>query len=208
VLTHFHLIRKVVLALAVAVVSMGIPNLAAARFTITQTVILTAFYGQVTNIVGPADAPTGFTLLLNNRLVDFRVAPHATFKPLSAEAEVEGFQPNDYAAVGARRINHAWVALGIQFDVQPFRGVVTITGVIARVTPNGLRFDLQLDNGTSRWVTITPKTTFQIDGRLQAVPPLLQKGEMASVRMRPSPRGWLALQIDLKSNPTPLRALI
>jgi hypothetical protein len=203
VLTHFHLTRILVLAFTVAA---GCGRYQAAAQAISnQSPGLTVFYGQVIAMAGAVDAPTGFSLLLKNRLIDFRIAAHVTLKPHSAEAEVEGFQTNDYAAVGAKRINRVWVAFAIEFDVQSFRDTPTLSGVIVRVTPNGRRLIMQLGNGTSRWVTIVPRTIFRIDGKLQALPPLLQKGELVDVKMRLTGNVWVALEIDLTLNPTSVR---
>jgi hypothetical protein len=198
-----------VLALSIAAGFGATPHLAAAaQSNNTEAVSLVVFYGQVTSVVGVAGSPTGFTLLLKNRAVDFRIAPHATLKPMSAEAEVEGFQVNDYAAVGAKRINRVWVAFGIQFDVQSFRGTVIASGIVAKLTPNGKRLELQLDNGTLRWVTITLNTVFRIGGQTQASAPVLLKGETVEVRMRPTPTGWVALEINLKLTPPPARQIV
>lgn len=166
------------------------------------------FNGQVLSVDGAGHNPTGFSLQLPGRTVDLRVAPKAVFKAMSAEAEVEGFQIGDYAVVDARRVDKAWVAATIEFDVQPIRPgprQTMVSGAIQRVSVTGLRFLLKLDTGDMHWISITRKTRFKVDGQLSTLPPLLQKGQSVDVLVSQAPRGWIALEIDLKSGSPPFR---
>jgi hypothetical protein len=123
----------------------------------------------------------------------------------SAEAEVEGFQAGDYAVVTARHVNRTWVASSIDFDVQPITvmQVQNVTGTIVRVSPNGKRFLMLLDTGTMRWVTVTRKTKFHMDGQLVDPPPPLLKGDMVQVGMEHTGRLWVALDITIRTAGTP-----
>jgi hypothetical protein len=168
------------------------------------------FYGQVTSITGPADNPTRFTLLrqLSNghtQVVPFR-SPGVLLKPLSAEAEVEGFQIDDYALVTAHRVRAAWVASRVQFDTQPItpHPVITLSGTVTRVTPNGKRFAMRTsDTGAIKVISIVAKTQFRIDGQLVGSAPVLSKGDVVQVQARKAAGGVLvAVEINLKTAPT------
>lgn len=163
------------------------------------------FVGQVVRLFPSVSNPAGFTLQLRERTVDLTITAGTKFHAGSAEAEVEGFQVGDYAVVLARHVNRAWVAASIDFDVQPIAvlQVQTATGTIARVSPNGKRFLMLLDAGTSRWVTVTRKTKFHMDGQLLDPPPPLVKGDDVQVAMEHSGRLWTALDITIRTTGTP-----
>ncbi|MGH2448597.1 MAG: DUF5666 domain-containing protein [Chloroflexota bacterium] len=159
------------------------------------------FRGSIAALLGPGANPSGFTLQLIQRTVDFRIASDTMLRPRSAEAEVEGFQVGDFAVVRARRAAGVWVATWIRFDVRPwgpFRAS-TLTGNITTVGPNGLRFSIQLSSGKTRRVRIVPATRFIVNSLLTAVPQPLVTGQEVSVLARKSPHGWLALRIAVGS---------
>lgn len=168
----------------------------------------TRFVGQVTSVIATSDGSVvGFTLQLKAHSIDFLVAPHPKIKARSAEAAVEGLQKNDYAMVLARRSDYMWIARVIEFDVQQFRvgtppkvpPSVTVTGPIQRVFQNGKRFAMTLPNLSTRWVTITSQTRFRLDGQPVAGPEVLTKGDLVQVVMRLTSRGWVALDVNLKT---------
>jgi hypothetical protein len=163
------------------------------------------FVGQVIRLFPSANNPAGFTLQLRNRTIDLMITAGTKFHAGSAEAEVEGFQAGDYAVVTARHVNRTWVASSIDFDVQPITvmQVQNVTGTIVRVSPNGKRFLMLLDTGTMRWVTVTRKTKFHMDGQLVDPPPPLLKGDMVQVGMEHTGRLWVALDITIRTAGTP-----
>jgi hypothetical protein len=163
------------------------------------------FVGQVVRLYPSVDNPTGFTLQLRNRTLDMTITSNTKFHADSAEAEVEGFQAGDYAVVLARRVNRAWVSLSIDFDVQPISvpQMQTVSGTILRVALNGKRFLILLDAGPTRWVTVTKKTRFHMDGQILDPPPPLLRGDMVQVAMERSNRLWIALDITIRTAGTP-----
>jgi hypothetical protein len=163
---------------------------------------LARFNGQITNIVGPPDNPTGFALLVRNRAIDIRLVPTTALTPLSAEASLAGLQVNDYAVVFAHRLRKLWIANRVQFDVQPIvqgPAPVTLNGVVLRLAANPKRFQIRTDAGDVRWIFVTPKTTFRIDGQLQVGQPTLSKGDLVSVSARLLNHRWVAVEVNLKS---------
>jgi hypothetical protein len=164
------------------------------------------FVGQVTQLVGPPGNPTEFTLQLRYRSIDIKIASDAVFIARSAEAEVEGFQVGDYATVTARRAEHVWIAVRIQFDVQPLvTALVSVTGTVLRVSNDERRIVIRLDTGGTgtRLITIGVKTRFEIDGQPAPVAVPLVKGDIVHVQMRATNHGWYALTVDLVSTATP-----
>ncbi|MBV9281113.1 MAG: hypothetical protein JOZ41_13610 [Chloroflexi bacterium] len=188
---------------------------AAAR-PLPQVGSLTRFVGMVGAVVGPADTPTGFSLLLaSGRLVPFVTAPNATFSGKSAEAAVEGLQRGDYAIVQARnvsvvvahRLRKHWVAYHVDFDVQPITptpapkpAAATITGTVTRVTVDGRRFAVQDQATLKVWtITIDARTVFRVDGQLMPGPPVLSKGDSVVVRARKAGSVWVATEVNLRT---------
>lgn len=165
------------------------------------------FNGQVIAVAGPPDSPTGFTLLHGALTTDFRLAPAASLQARSAEAAVAGFATGDYALVTARRVKFAWVAIRVSYDVNPIPGravIVVLTGTIVRVSPNGKILTIKLVNGTTHDVFIDLQTTFRVDGQLTDTPPLLSAGEVVTVRTRHAPRGWVAIDVNLRTTSSAL----
>lgn len=161
---------------------------------------LARFVGLVTSVL-PANNPRSITLQLRARSVDFRISPAAVLVPNSAEAEVEGLQVGDYAVVQARHMNRGWTAFHIEYDVQPIvQGKVTVSGTITRITVNDRRFVLKLATGETRLVLVTANTAFRIDGVIIDTPPELSLGDMVQVTMRTTSRGWVAMDVNLKTS--------
>jgi hypothetical protein len=163
---------------------------------------LARFNGQITNIVGPPDNPAGFALLVRNRVIEIRLTPTTALTPMSAEASLAGLQVNDYAVVFARRFHKLWIASRVQFDVQPIvQGPtpVTVNGIVLRLATNPKRFQIRTDGGDVRWIFVTAKTTFRIDGQLQVGQPTLSKGDQVSVSARLISHRWVAVEVNLKS---------
>lgn len=162
------------------------------------------FNGQITAVGGPTDAPTSLTLLNKaSQPVTFKVRLDTTLKPLSAEAEVEGLVPGDYADVFAFRVSRTWVAARVLFDVQPviMTRQVIVTGLITRVRADGRRLWMKLATGEIRPVAIPAKTIWLVDGLPAGGPVALARGNLVQVKMRrtANSNGWFALSINLKS---------
>lgn len=165
------------------------------------------FKGQVTAVQTSRDGtPLAFTLQVAHHPMDFQIVPQTKLVPRSAEATVEGFVAKDYAVVTARRVNHLWVAVRIDFDVQPLDAppspAITVTGTVVRESLTGKSFSMTLDTGDMRLVLITRLTRFRLDGQLLSGPAVLMKGDSVKVTMRRSGRSWVALEINL-ATPTP-----
>lgn len=203
-LFRHSMLRIASLVLALGLGSGGSLTAAAAHSTRQIQPALARFYGEVTSVVAPAGNPTGFTLTWpirnGHRSLDFHLAPNPTFRAMSAEAEVEGFQVGDWASVLARRVRRMWTAYQVQFDVQPF-DQVKFSGTITRVAPNGKRIALRVDTtGEVKVLAINAKTKFKMDGQIITIPPVLSKGDRVQVLARKlKGGGLLALEIDLKT---------
>jgi predicted DNA binding CopG/RHH family protein len=163
------------------------------------------FNGQVTTLAQDKNSqPATFSLQLKARSVEIRVAPRATrFFARSAEAEVEGLQVGDYAIVVAHRVRKAWVARTIYFDVRPIYALnqITVTGAILKVDPVAKRFVLKTRNRQYRWILVTRRTKFRVDGQLVTLPPLLSKGQTVQVLMHRVGANWPAFEVNLKTTP-------
>jgi hypothetical protein len=162
------------------------------------------FVGQVATVSGPSANPSGFSLTVDKHSIDFKISPFATLVALSAEADVEGFVSGDYASVIARWQHGGWVARRIAFDVQPLNDnrPITFTADIVRIAPSGKTIIVRLPNGVQRRIVIVVQTRFVIDGQIQNMPPALSTGETIRITARATPRGWMAVEIDLKSGAT------
>jgi hypothetical protein len=180
---------------------------------------------MVDAVAGPADTPTGFSLLLaSGRLVPFVTAPNATLSGKSAEAAVEGLQRGDYAIVQARnvsvvvahRVRKHWVAYHVDFDVQPITPtpvpkpvMATITGTVTRVTVDGKRFAVQDQATLKVWmITIDARTAFRVDGQPMPGPPVLSKGDPVVVRARKTGGVWVATEVNLRTSASSSQALV
>jgi hypothetical protein len=157
-------------------------------------------FGQVQAVVGPASDPTAFFLQVRNRPIEFRVAARATLTAASAEAEVEGFVSGDYAEVVARRAHHQWIAVKITYDVRSLAptGSAPVTATVLADSPNGTWVTVQLADGAVRRVLITSNTLFTLDGSPSATPVPLAPGEVVTLSIQPTRRGWVATQIDVR----------
>jgi hypothetical protein len=157
------------------------------------------FVGQVLSLDGPAADPRGVALQISNKVLSIRIAPETTLMPNSAEAEVAGLMDGDFASVLAYRSGKSWIADKIVFDVVPLgsANTVTLRATITRVVPDGVHIVLRLDTGGARRLAITPRTEFRVNGTATTSPPHPTKGEQAIITMRATPRGWVALIIDL-----------
>jgi hypothetical protein len=168
-----------------------------------QQVLLTRFLGQVITVNGPSNSPTGFMLGLRARVVFFRATPETTWNGLSAEAVVEGVQQGDYAYLAAHRVNHAWVATQVDFDVRPV--VETEAGVVTFVNSIGRRFRMQTD-ADSFLVQVTRRTKYQLEGQTQPVNLLrLNRGDTVRAVIQQTPQdGWVALLLNVRTTTPPL----
>ncbi|GAC1464362.1 MAG: hypothetical protein PVSMB7_07280 [Chloroflexota bacterium] len=171
--------------------------------------VVVRFTGQVASVQVSRDGtPLAFTLRIARRLVDFRTSPQAKLVPRSAEAAVEGFMPNDYATVMARRVNRQWVAQRVEFDVQSIPAsplpIVTVMGTVVAESATNRSLTMTLDTGDVRLVLITKQTRFRIDGQIVSPTPLM-KGDTVRVTMRRAGRSWVAVEINLQTAPLRLR---
>lgn len=191
--------QHILLLLIIVCLGAAVPVHASAVRTIPPGT--TRFIGQVIDVTTKANHPAAFTLMQGGgQLIAMQVGPSAIFTPLSAEAEVEDFQQSDYALVLARRVNRVWIAYQVDFDVRPIvirAPVQIVNGSILQVTQKGKRFKLLPDTGKVRWVIVTRKTTFHLQGQLQSGPPVLQKGTVVKVELRYTAQGWSAVDVDV-----------
>lgn len=190
----------VTLALLIGLVGSVAPISAGHR---AQAAGYTRFAGLISDVTGPAGAPTAFTLQYKDRFVAMHTpAKTTTFQAKSAEAEVEGLLPGDYAVVLARHLKKGWTAFVVTFDVRPFAGLrnqLLLTGTILRVAPTGRQFSLRLDSGGTRAIKVLLRTKFFLDGQPIDPPPGLAKGTYVQVVLRKSDTGWFAFLINVRT---------
>lgn len=189
---------------AVSVLGLRPPDAGAARVV---HVPLVRFIGQVVSIDTPGGSPTRFTLQTPTRTIFLRIAPRATFTARSAEAEVEGLSVLDYAIVWARHTPRGWLATRIAFDVRPIHipPQVTLVARVVRETLDGQHLIVRLNSGAVRWVIIDAQTRFRVDGTPAAASLTFARGQFVRLVLRRTPRGWIALQINLMSVAPPAR---
>ncbi len=197
------------LLLSLVVVTLGpgiFPASAAARGTRGATPDGVPLVGQVLSVDSIGGNPTGFILQTKTHIVACRIAAHATFTARSAEAEVEGFRDGDYAIVKARPMHQSWIALHITFDVRPLHlpEEVSVTATVVSESANGHSLTVRLPSSRTRTVILVPRTTFQENAIPTSTPPTFVRGDLVHIVMRATPKGWIALSIDLSSAPSGL----
>lgn len=155
--------------------------------------------GQIANLTGSPTSPDSFSLQLGTASVDLRVAPNrVVLRPLSGEAEVEGLTNGDYATVNVRRVKRVWVVVRITFDVQPFAPLRQISGMVQRVSPDGMHVLLRLDQAKTLQLRITRQTRVHVDGRI-ADSQLLTKGSSVQALLLRTNGIWVAIDLDVHS---------
>lgn len=202
--SYWSTLRRLSWALIAALLAIGAMVLPASPRHIAGAATLTRFVGQVTVVTGPAAAPTGFTFQYKDRFVDMHTSPNATtYQARSAEAEVEGLLPGDYAVVRARHQKKGWTAVLVTFDVRPFanlRPQMVLDGTVTRVVPNQRRFAMRLDGGGTRVVKVAAQARLLLDGQPTDPPPALVKGTVVQVVLRKLDAGWTAVLINIRTS--------
>lgn len=157
------------------------------------------FVGQVTALTGPVSNPTGMTLALGMDSVDIRFGLRYSPRPLSAEAEVEGLAVKDYVSLQAWRTRNGLVTQRVQFDVQPFGRLKSITGIVQTVSPDGRHIKLRLaDTGTIRWIEVIKQTRYDIDGRPALGPVPVGHDQTLQILVLKGDLDWIAADINIK----------
>lgn len=157
----------------------------------------THLIGLVTDVVGPAGDPTGFTLQLGTMTADVGTVPRTRFVARSLEAQVEKFVVGDYALVLIRKTKVGVVAARITYDVVPFPPLRELNGTIQWVRLDQLAFRLRMDPGNRIVVLrIRPQTRFHVDGRPVDIVPTLARGQDVQV-LALQRNGFDAYEIDL-----------
>lgn len=156
-----------------------------------------SFRGKVIGVDGAPANPFDFAILTKpGHVIEFRVVASTRFHALSAEAEVQGFLSGDYALVTATRMNKDWVAINVSYDVAPPPPLRTVTGVVARVSPDNSRFEVHLDNGVNRWFPIAPSVRIKVNG-IPGGPAGIVKGAAVAVTLEKLDRDWVVVEIDV-----------
>lgn len=200
--------RAVLLGLVALLTLAGTAPPAFARHIITPRQITRQvhFAGKIVSVGGQAGSPTSITVQTRNgRLIAFRIPATCTIAARTAEAEVEGPMPGDFAAITAHRANQNWVADTVTYDVARFvvPRLLTWTGTIVRVAPDLAHFLLRLENNRTRWVRLAPAVRIKFYGQPAGVA-VLMRGQHVAVTLRRTKRGWVALEIDIEPARHPL----
>lgn len=166
--------------------------------------------GQVGSLIGPPGNPTGMFVQLGNDTVVVSFGPRSTPQPMSAEAEIEGLVTKDYISAYVRWTRGAWTAPRVQFDVQPFGRLRTLTGTIAWVAVGGRRFRLRLPaTGAVRVLTTVRQSRYELDGKPVSAPLPLSRGQAVQVLTVKGEVSLVAADINVRtvpaSKPVPAR---
>ncbi|HLJ68459.1 MAG TPA: hypothetical protein VKX16_13975 [Chloroflexota bacterium] len=158
-------------------------------------------FGEIVSLDGPPASPTGLTLQLGTLTFPVRISPRATITAKSAEAEVEGLLPGDYAVIHDHRIRGQWVAFHIAYDVVPMPPLRVLTGSVLRLTPNGRVLYLKPDTGRGVLpVHLLQQTRFLQDGKpVLQLPVVFTRGESLEIVARRTLGFWYAFDVNIKS---------
>jgi len=155
--------------------------------------------GQITNLQGTPDSPSGFTLQLGIDTWDLKIPPQGIIKAQSAEADVEGLVNGDYALIDARRIKHVLYAYNILYDVQPLAPLRLFDGTVVRVSPDGRRITIRADQNKVFLIRVALDARYRIDGKVSDSVPVLLKGNTMQILARHNLAGWIGYDLDLRT---------
>ena len=158
----------------------------------------TRFAGQIAELIGPKNNPTGLSVQTGLQSTDVRIGPNTVYEAKTAEAEVEGLTENDYTVVTAKRSPRGWTAVRVQYDVQPFGPLRIVAGTINKVEQDERRFSLRLDPTHLRWITLNKLTRLRVDGRLVDTPGQIERGATVQVLALRTELNWVALDVNVK----------
>lgn len=158
------------------------------------------FGGQIMALAGQPSSPSGFTLQLRDRTLDFKILPRTTFQARSAEAYVDGFAQYDFALVNATRVNGDWTANRITYDVLPFGSIrdFTVSGKVVSLDRSGKNVLLKLLSGDTHSVRMNLNTKYQLNSEPVDTAPALLKDAALDVTVHRNGNGvWIAVTINL-----------